>query len=78
MESETKERLIDQAHHKITWRGKLCSVGGYANEYATVTTSKPGFYHCTWETIQRAIESGTLDNENVWFASHGWLGCEVE
>ena len=76
MSDAQKARLLERAHRKITWRGKTCSIGGWANEYATVTTSRPGFWGTSWEAIARAIESGSLDTENVWFISHGWLGYE--
>lgn len=56
-----------------------CSICGWANDYATIAPQCGGFWHATWETVERVIAGdGKFTARDVTFASWLWQGMDAE
>jgi hypothetical protein len=59
----------------LTLEGVRCSIGGYANEEATLSPDCGGFWHVSWERAKEVIENGGAFTANdVRFDSWIWYG----
>lgn len=78
-ESESKHKILVERGNTegCFFQGRRASLGGWKNNYCTLSTSKPGFYHVSWEVVEAVLnsESKTFTSEPV-LSSMAWLGCE--
>lgn len=75
MTPEQRKTLVELANQEgLSWRGSRAHVAGWTQEYATVTTERPGFWATSWDAVERAIEARTFDGEVLWLSSSAWLG----
>lgn len=79
MDYQRKRELVDTQKGNITLEGVKCNIAGWANDYATISPHCGGFWHCSWETVKRVIESGgAFTAQDVEWDSWRWLGVGVE
>jgi hypothetical protein len=70
-----RRKQLAETSRPLMFEGVPCKVGGWANEYATVTALFPGFYQATWETVERVVEGdGNFAVEDVTLTNMRWLG----
>ena len=72
MTQEEKKALCG----KGTIEGLPCTIGGYANNEASITGGFACFWRADWETVK--ARGGNLTAADVFFASTGWLGTGEE
>jgi hypothetical protein len=74
MEYQQKRALVEM-NKKLTFAGVPCEVGGWANDYATITANFPGFWMASWETVERVVNgSGNFEPQDVQLISFRWKG----
>jgi hypothetical protein len=71
---EQKEQLVAQSPG-CTLEGIRASLGGWRNDYATLSPDFGGFWRVDWETVKRVI-SGDKNflASDVSFSSWAWVG----
>ena len=70
-----RKRELAETTKRLTFEGVPCQVGGWANDYATITAIFPGFYQAEWETVERVVEGdGNFTVEDVRLTNMRWLG----
>jgi len=78
MDEQRKKALIE--NHRYTWdEGVPCVVGGWKNQWASVSPSTGWSYGITWIDLER-IASGDHDipKSACWFESGWWLGVMTD
>jgi hypothetical protein len=74
MEYQQKRNLVENTK-PLTFEGVPCKVGGWANDYATITASFPGYWMASWETVERVVNgSGNFEPPDLQLLSFRWKG----
>ena len=78
MNKDQRCALAEMSQGTFTFKGEVATVAGWKVPlgFATVTTCLPGFYHATWEEIDRAARTGG-EIRDAYLYSGRWLGARA-
>jgi hypothetical protein len=75
----SRKRDLVNTTKELTFEGIPCKVGGWANDYATITARFPGFYMASWETVERVVNGNkNFVVEDLTLTSMNWHGDGLE
>ena len=70
-----RRKQLAETSRPLTFEGIPCKVGGWGNDYATVTAHFPGFWQTEWETVERVVNGdGNFNVEDVTLTKMTWKG----
>jgi hypothetical protein len=71
----SRKRDLVNTIKELTFEGVPCEIGGWANDYATLTADFAGFYQAPWETVERVVKGdGAFVVEDVTLTNMIWKG----
>lgn len=76
---ETQKRKLVENSQNCTLEGSPTKIGGWRNSYATLSPQFGGFWHTSWETVERVLAGDrNFIASDVSFSSWRWLGVDAE